>query len=82
MGYIRGGWLLALIGRRTLIVAGSVLRFITTLTAFTIETFLLTSSGIGLIVTSAPFIGTLPAMMLPAAKRAAQILSPRIARMS
>jgi hypothetical protein len=82
MGNFRSGWRLALIGRRTLIVTGGVLRFTTTLTAPAVETFLLTSGGFGLIVTSAPFVGTLPAMMLPAAKRAAQILSPRIARMS
>ncbi len=50
--------------------------------SFAVETLLLPSSGAGSIVLSAPLIGPLATMMLPAAKRTAEIPAARVARMS
>jgi hypothetical protein len=49
--------------------------------SFAVETFLLSSAGVGTIVLPTPLIGPLATMVLPTAKPAAKILPARVAGM-
>ncbi len=68
--------------RRVDVPQRSVSSFLPGLAALAVETFLVFSARVGLIVLPATFIGMLATVMPPAAKGAAKITAARAARMS